>query len=176
MFANNPDLWLVPIIWFYSRKIHHSYDQILAIQLDEQFILNQLICEQASCTIICQFYHRSKFTTHVRTFSQSLCMTCSEQALSLCCLSPYCSFLFPKIFSQLALGIPAVLWRSDKSDSLQLHGLLPTRLLCPWYFPGKNTGVGCHFFLEGFISTQGSNMPLCLLHWLADSLPLALTG
>ena len=24
------------------------------------------------------------------------------------------------------------------------HGLQPTRLLCPWDFPGKNTGVGCH--------------------------------
>ena len=23
----------------------------------------------------------------------------------------------------------------------------PTRLLCPWDFPGKNTGVGCHCLL-----------------------------
>ena len=22
-----------------------------------------------------------------------------------------------------------------------------TRLLCPWIFPGKNTGVGCHFLI-----------------------------
>ena len=29
------------------------------------------------------------------------------------------------------------------------HGLWPTRLLCPWDFPGKNTGVGCHFLLQG---------------------------
>ena len=28
------------------------------------------------------------------------------------------------------------------------HGLQPTRLLCPWDFPGKNTGVGCHFLLQ----------------------------
>jgi len=34
---------------------------------------------------------------------------------------------------------------SVMSDSLQPHGLKPTRLLCPWNFPGKNTGVGCHF-------------------------------
>ena len=27
------------------------------------------------------------------------------------------------------------------------HGLRPTRLLCPWDSPGKNTGVGCHFLL-----------------------------
>ena len=33
---------------------------------------------------------------------------------------------------------------SGMSDSLQPHGLGPTRLLCPWDFPGKNTGVDCH--------------------------------
>ena len=25
----------------------------------------------------------------------------------------------------------------------------PTRLLCPWDFPGKSTGVGCHCLLRG---------------------------
>ena len=34
------------------------------------------------------------------------------------------------------------------SDSLQPHGLYPTRLLCPWDFPGKNTEVGCHFLVQ----------------------------
>ena len=41
---------------------------------------------------------------------------------------------------------------------------------CAWNFPGMNTGVGCHFLLQGIFLTQGSN--LCLLHWQADSLPL----
>ena len=35
------------------------------------------------------------------------------------------------------------------SDSLQPHGLWLGRLLCPWDFPGKNTGVGCHSLLWG---------------------------
>ena len=34
-------------------------------------------------------------------------------------------------------------------------------------FPGKNTGVGCHFLLQGIFLTQRLN--LCLLHWQADS-------
>ena len=34
--------------------------------------------------------------------------------------------------------------RSVMSDSQQPHGLQPTRLLHPWDFPGKSTGVGCH--------------------------------
>ena len=31
---------------------------------------------------------------------------------------------------------------------LQPHGLQPTRLLCAWNFPGKNTRVGFHFLLH----------------------------
>ena len=46
------------------------------------------------------------------------------------------------------------------SDSLRPHGLQPTRILSPWDFPGKNTGVGCHFFLQGIFPTQGSNLGL----------------
>ena len=46
--------------------------------------------------------------------------------------------------------------RSVRSDSLEPHGLQATRLLCPWKSPGKNTGVGCHSFLQGIFLTQGS--------------------
>ena len=45
-----------------------------------------------------------------------------------------------------------------------------TRLLCPWDFPGNNTGVGCYFLLQGIFLTQGLNS--CILHQQADSLPL----
>ena len=38
--------------------------------------------------------------------------------------------------------------RSVVSDSYRPHGLQPTRLLCPWDFPGKSTGVGCHYLLR----------------------------
>ena len=38
--------------------------------------------------------------------------------------------------------------RSVVSDSQGPHGLQPTRLLRPWDFPGKSTGVGCHCFLQ----------------------------
>ena len=46
----------------------------------------------------------------------------------------------------------AWIWaHSVKSNSLQPHGLQPTRLLCPWDSPGKKTGVGCHFLLQIWI-------------------------
>ena len=37
------------------------------------------------------------------------------------------------------------------------HRWQPTRLLCLWGSPGKNTRVGCHFLLQGIFPTQGSN-------------------
>ena len=61
------------------------------------------------------------------------------------------------------------------STSLWLYGPWPTRFLCPWDSPGKNTGVGCHALLWGIFPTQWSNS--CLLHllhwqWQEGSLPL----
>ena len=41
-------------------------------------------------------------------------------------------------------------------------------------FPGKDTGVSCHFLLQGIFQTQGSNPGL--LHWQADSWPLSHLG
>ena len=47
----------------------------------------------------------------------------------------------------------------------------PPRLLCPWDFPGKDTGVGGHFLLQGIFLTRGLNS--CFLQWQVDSLPLS---
>ena len=60
------------------------------------------------------------------------------------------------------------------SDPWQPRGLQPIRPLCPWDSPGKNTGVGCHFLLQGTFPTQGSNPWLLLCQ--ADSLPLSRQG
>ena len=52
-----------------------------------------------------------------------------------------------------------------------------SRLLCLWDSPGKNTGVGCYFLLQGIFPTQGSNPHLLhLLHWHLDSLLLCHVG
>ena len=42
-------------------------------------------------------------------------------------------------------------------------GLKLARLLCPWDFPSKNTGVSCYFLLQGIFPIQGSNLHLQLL-------------
>ena len=53
--------------------------------------------------------------------------------------------------------------RSVVPNCLWPPKLQPSRLLCPWNSPGKNTGVGCHFLLQGIYRTQGLNPGL--LHW-----------
>ena len=46
--------------------------------------------------------------------------------------------------------------RSVMSDSLWPPGLQPTRLLCPWDFPGKSTRVGCHCLLHQYALTAAN--------------------
>ena len=43
----------------------------------------------------------------------------------------------------------------------------------PWGFPGKNTGVGCHFLLQGIFPSQELNPSPALQE---DSLPLSHEG
>ena len=67
-------------------------------------------------------------------------------------LAPYsCAFMHAKLLqSCLTLCDP--------------HGSQPSRFLCPWDSPSKNTGVGCHALLQRIFPTQGSNSCLlCLL-------------
>ena len=59
-------------------------------------------------------------------------------------------------------------------DSVDCSHPCPLKLLCPWDFPGKNIGEGCHFLLQRIFLTQGLN--LRLLHWQVDSSPLSQQG
>ena len=76
---------------------------------------------------------------------------CACMTESLCCTPGTNAASFIRRVSVIASGV---------SDSLQPHGLWPARLLCPWDSPGKNTGVCCHFLLQGIFPIQGSNLGL----------------
>ena len=69
-------------------------------------------------------------------------------------LSPMMFYMFCE-FTWFAYERVCVLSRSVVSDSLWPRGLQPTRRLCPWDFPDKNTGVGCRFLLKRIFLTQG---------------------
>ena len=48
------------------------------------------------------------------------------------------------------------------SDPLQSHGLWPARLHCPRNSPGKSTGVGCHFLLQGIFWLGNQTRVSCI--------------
>ena len=55
------------------------------------------------------------------------------------------------------------------------HRRLPTRLPCPWDYPGKNTGVGCHFLLQCIkVKSESEVAQSCLT--LSDLIDCSLPG
>ena len=83
---------------------------------------------------------------------------------------------FSNFSSSIELTEAVVILHVCACSVAQLY-LTHARLLCPWEFLGQNTGVGCHFLLQGIFLTQGSNPSLlCLLHWQAGSLSLSHLG
>ena len=64
---------------------------------------------------------------------------------------------------------------AQSCPTLRPQGLQPTRLLCPWDSPGKNTGGGCHSLLQGIFPTRGLNPPLLSLLQVS-SLPVGHLG
>ena len=80
----------------------------------------------------------------------------------------------------LGKQINLTLMRAKSLNCIQLFRTLRT-VACQaplsWGFPGKSTGVGCHFLLQEIFPTQGSNSRLLyLLHWQVDSLSLCYLG
>ena len=85
---------------------------------------------------------------------------------SLCsALGPWLCFTHSGVYMLILCVCVCVCVRSVMSNSLQPCGLQHARLLCPCDISGKNTGMGCHFLLQGIFLTQRSNSRLlCLLH------------
>ena len=74
----------------------------------------------------------------------------------------------PFLIWNIRVCVLSCVWLCDPMDcsppGSSVHGI----------FLAGNTGVGCHFFLQGIFLTQGLNLrTLCLLRWQADSLPLS---
>ena len=92
-----------------------------------------------------------------------------------CCCVRHCCSETPKGRSNVAL----MCVHADTSimpDSAWPYRLQTTRLLCPWYSLGKNTGMDCHALLQGIFPTQGLNPHLLSLALQADSLPIEPLG
>ena len=114
----------------------------------------------------------------------TLLQSCTIVVVVVLTAPPLSLHLLPSLISNclnLPIGTQARLWRlccclvaKSCPPVLWPPWTVATMLLCTWDFPGNNTGLGCHFLLQGIFPTQGSN--LCFLHWQADSLPLSHKG
>ena len=92
----------------------------------------------------------------------------------------------PPVSPQVSVSVYSIVWVSIHPLCVRAKWLpscptlcdsvdsSPTRLLCPWDSPGKKSGVGCHFLLQGIFLTQESNLHLWrLLHYRQILHPLA---
>ena len=68
--------------------------------------------------------------------------------------------------SEISQSVALCVNLSTVSNSLQLRGLQPIRLLCPWNSPGTNTGVDSHSLLWGIFPTQVLNLGLPHCRWI----------
>ena len=77
------------------------------------------------------------------------------------------------MYTLLSLGIGPLLFSHQvMSYSFATHTLCSsTRLLCPRDFPGKNSGVGCHFLLQRIFPTQGSSQPCIVSRFFSTEPP-----
>ena len=67
---------------------------------------------------------------------------------------------------QLVVNALKTCMRAQSHPTLRPHGLEPDRLLCPWDSPGKNTGVGCHFLLQGSSWPRDQTPIFCSDRWI----------
>ena len=66
-------------------------------------------------------------------------------------------------------------WSRVSSQLCATSGRQPTRLPCPWYSPGKNTGVGCHFLLQ-CMKVKGESEVAQSCPTLSDPMDCSLPG
>ena len=78
-------------------------------------------------------------------------------------------------FSPLTLLLLLLLSRFSRVQLCATHRWQPTRLPSPWYSPGKNTGVGCHFFLQ-WMKMKSESEVAQLCPTLRDPMDCSLPG
>ena len=88
--------------------------------------------------------------------------------ITLCELSHFYLICFDCCIILYSIDIFCCLVTKSCLNLLRPNRWWPSRLLCPWDFPGKNTAVDCHFLLQGIFPSQRLkprllHLPLCLL-------------
>ena len=113
--------------------------------------INKQCVNQLHCTDFIQILKQTNLEINC---AQLLLLLLSHFSRVRLCATPSLGFSRQEHWS--GLPFPSPIHESEKwkwsgsvmSDCLRPHGLQPTRLLHPWDFPGKSTGVGCHCLLR----------------------------
>ena len=130
---------------------------ILYIYLDILFLKSCVF--DNSLKLVTYWNLRSMSSSHHskdKNVSEKCIATAAANQFSRVWLSETPSLGFSRQEHWSGLPFPSPMHKSEKwtwsrsvmSDSSRPHGLQPTRLLHPWDFPGKSTGVGCHCLLQ----------------------------
>ena len=78
------------------------------------------------------------------------------------------TLMLGKIEGKRRSGQQRMRWLDGITDSMETYSRVAHQAPLSRNFPGKDTGAGCHFLLQGILLTQRS-----LLHWQVGSLPLS---
>ena len=127
---------------------------------------------QATVHTVAKSQTRLRYThTHTHTHTHKVFINSFLDSFSLQVITKYCIqvlVLYNRswrrdYFAKITTTVKVKVKLLSRVRLFATHGLQPTKLLRPWDSPGKNTGVGCHFLLQGIFLTQRSN--LGLLHY-----------
>ena len=111
------------------------------------------------------FFLNSPYNNCCSFMSMLLLLLLSHCSRVRLCATPSLGFSRQEHWSGLPLSSPmhkSEKWKwshSGMSDFSRPHGLQATRLLCPWDFPGKITGVGYHCLLQRSIISGDDIFP-----------------
>ena len=149
----------------------HNFFKYIFIQFSLYFLAgNTIICRLAQFILS----HRSHML-HSYFFLFFICLSvcCSNWVISIILSSGpliHSYALFSALYCLFCCCLVAKLCLT----LLRPHGVQLVRFLCPWYFPGKNIRVVCHFLLQRIFPTQGPKPHP--LHWQGDSSKLSHIG
>ena len=108
----------------------------------------------AAYVTVCLSWQMIRMPSLIDSVAGDNCLS-KQKSLTDISIAPEDALVASIWLSQILCLLYCVLGYSVVSDSLQPHGLWPARLLCPWNFPGKTTGVGSHSLLQGILLNLG---------------------